>query len=162
MILDLSQVLTNSGMTLEIDGCANVGDVALNGQNIHFTEPVKVKGSVKNISGMLYLDIRCKAYFETQCSRCLDTIRRELEFEANERIAKSGTDEEVIIIDSHELDLDEVVIKSFGLELPINYICSDNCKGLCHVCGCNLNHKKCDCEDDNIDPRLAALKDFLK
>lgn len=162
MILDLSQVLANSGATVEIDGCIEFGDVALNGQNIHFTEPVSVKGSVKNISGMLYLDIKCKAYFETQCSRCLDTISRELEFEASEKIAKSAADDDVLIIDSHEFDLDETVIKSFGLELPINYICSDNCKGLCHVCGCNLNHKQCDCEDDNIDPRLAALKDFLK
>ena len=62
MILDLSQVLANSGATVEIDGCIEFGDIALNGQNIHFTEPVSVKGSVKNISCMLYLDIKCKAY----------------------------------------------------------------------------------------------------
>ena len=162
MILDLSQVLTNIGASLDIDGCTELSDVSINGQNIHFTEPVTVKGSVKNISGMLYLDIKCKAYFETQCSRCLEPVSEELEFEANERITRESTDDEVLIIDSHEFDLDETVIKSFGLELPINYMCSDNCKGLCHVCGCNLNHAKCDCEDDNIDPRLAALKDFLK
>ena len=96
------------------------------------------------------------------CSRCLDTICEELEFDVNERLAKSDIDEDVLIIDSSEFDLDETVIKSFGLELPINYMCSDNCRGLCHVCGCNLNHQNCDCEDDNVDPRLAALKDFLK
>ena len=80
----------------------------------------------------------------------------------NQKAVITSTDEDVLLIDSHEFDLDETVVKSFGLELPINYMCSDNCKGLCHVCGCNLNHEKCDCEDDNIDPRLAALKDFLK
>ncbi len=162
MILDLSQVLTNPGASLEIEGCAHVGNVSLNGQDICFTEPIKLNGTVKNISGMLYLDINCKAYFETQCSRCLDVVRESLEFQVSERIAKESTDDDVLIIGSHEFDLDETVIKSFGLELPINYVCSESCKGLCHVCGCNLNHEQCDCEDDNIDPRLAALKDFLK
>ena len=162
MILDLSQVLTNVGASLDVDENLILCDVEINGQNIHFTEPVSAKGTVKNISGVLYLELKCKATFETQCSRCLDTICEELEFEVNERLAKSDIDDDVLIIDSYEFDLDETVIKSFGLELPINYMCSDNCRGLCHVCGCNLNHQNCDCEDDNIDPRLAALKDFLK
>ena len=162
MMLDLSQVLTNVGASLDVDENLILCDVEINGQNIHFTESVTAKGTVKNISGVLYLELKCKATFETQCSRCLDTICEELEFEVNERLAKSDIDEDVLIIDSYEFDLDETVIKSFGLELPINYMCSDNCRGLCHVCGCNLNHSTCDCEDDYIDPRLAALKNFLK
>ena len=162
MILDLSQVLTNDGASLPISAKLDAEDVSINGQDIHFTLPVDVQGSVKNISGLLYLEIRCKAQFETQCSRCLDPVAAELELEVSERLEKSSTDEDVLIIDSHELDLDELVIKGFGLELPINYMCSENCKGLCHVCGCNLNHTQCDCEDDYVDPRLAALKDFLK
>ena len=162
MVLDLSQVLTNPGMSVNVDENIALCDVSINGQDIHFTKPVKVSGTVKNISGVLYMELKCNANFETQCSRCLDTVSEELDFEVNERLSKMSSDEEVLLIDSHEFDLDETVVKSFGLELPINYICSDNCKGLCHVCGCNLNHQNCDCEDDNIDPRLAALKDFLK
>lgn len=162
MILDLSQVLTADGAQLSIDGEISVEDMSLNGQDIHFTCPVEVRGNVKNISGVLSLELSCKAQFDTQCSRCLDTVSKELEFDVSERMAKSSTDDEVFIIDSHEFDLDEMVIKAFGLELPINYMCSEDCKGLCHVCGCNLNHTQCDCEDDYVDPRLAALKDFLK
>ena len=162
MILDLSQVLTNDGASLKVDAGITPDDMSVNGQDIHFTCPITVAGSVKNVSGILYLDIRCKAVFETQCARCLDTVAEELEFEINERMAKASTDEDVLIIDSHEFDLEDAVIKGFGLELPINYMCSDSCKGLCQVCGCNLNHTQCDCEDDYVDPRLAALKDFLK
>lgn len=162
MILDLSQVLTNPGMTVNVEQNVPIDDVLINGQDIHFLKPVKAFGTVKNVSGVIYLELKCSADFETQCARCLDTVSAQLDFEVNERLSKTSTDEDVLLIDSHEFDLDETVVKSFGLELPINYMCSDNCKGLCHVCGCNLNHEKCDCEDDNIDPRLAALKDFLK
>ena len=89
-------------------------------------------------------------------------MEADLDFSMEEKLSKITSDEDVIVIDSSELDLDELVIKNFCSELPINYICSEDCKGLCHVCGCNLNHTTCDCEDDYIDPRLAALKNFLK
>ena len=48
------------------------------------------------------------------------------------------------------------------MELPISFICKDDCEGLCHKCGKNLNEGTCDCEDDDIDPRMAVLKNFLK
>ena len=130
--------------------------------DIRFTEPVTVCGDIKNVSGVLYLSAQCKASFVTQCGRCLEDVRETIEFSLNEQLSKQPSCEDVIIIDSSELDLDELVISNLCSELPINYLCSEDCKGLCHVCGCNLNHTTCDCEDDYIDPRLAALKNFLK
>ena len=162
MIIDVSQVITNEGAEKVIDGELNLADFSFNGQNIHFTAPVSISGSIRNISGILYLALDCKTQFATQCGRCLDDVEADLDFSMEEKLSKITSDEDVIVIDSSELDLDELVIKNFCSELPINYICSEDCKGLCHVCGCNLNHTTCDCEDDYIDPRLAALKNFLK
>lgn len=162
MIIDVSQVITNEGAVRAIDGELNIADFTFGGQNIHFTAPVSIHGDIKNISGILYLSLDCKTQFVTQCGRCLEDVNETLDFSMTEQLSKIASDEEVIVIDSSELDLDELVIKNFCSELPINYVCSEDCKGLCHVCGCNLNHTTCDCEDDYIDPRLAALKNFLK
>lgn len=162
MIIDVSQVITNEGAVKAIDGELNAADFSFNGQDIHFTAPMSIHGDVKNISGILYLELDCKAQFTTQCGRCLEDVDQSLDFHMSERLSKVVSDEDVITIDSSELDLDELVIRSLCCELPINYVCSEDCKGLCHVCGCNLNHTSCDCEDDYIDPRLAALKNFLK
>ncbi|NMA14219.1 MAG: DUF177 domain-containing protein [Clostridia bacterium] len=41
-------------------------------------------------------------------------------------------------------------------------LCREDCKGLCPICGSNLNIKQCRCERESIDPRLAALKNFFK
>ena len=46
--------------------------------------------------------------------------------------------------------------------ITTSLLCNENCKGLCPVCGCNLNVEECSCEVEDIDPRLAVLKDFLK
>lgn len=161
MILDISQIVTNDGASQNIDGVVSCGNISFNGQDIRFTAPITAVGTIKNVSGILCLELNCKAEFDTQCARCLEAVHESMEFCVSERLSRDAADEDVIIIDSHELDLDETVMKSFCSELPINFLCSENCKGLCHVCGCNLNHTQCDCEDDYIDPRLAALKDFL-
>jgi uncharacterized protein len=161
MILDVSQIITNDGASKRIEGTVSPESFSFNGQDITFVSPVEITGDVKNISGVLYLSLSCRACFTTQCSRCMESVSETMEFSFSERLSKNAPDEDVITIDSHEIDLDDLVMRSFCSELPINYVCSKDCKGLCHVCGCNLNHTQCDCEDDYIDPRLAALKDFL-
>ena len=162
MIIDLSQVITNEGAVRAIDGEITLSDLSFNGMDISFTAPVSVCGEVKNVSGILYLTLDCRAHFDTKCGRCLEDVSESIEFAVEEQLSKLPAGEDVIIIESSELELDELVISNLCSELPINYLCSEDCKGLCHVCGCNLNHTTCDCEDDYIDPRLAALKNFLK
>jgi uncharacterized protein len=39
--------------------------------------------------------------------------------------------------------------------------CREECLGLCPECGKNLNDGPCDCQIDDIDPRLAALRALL-
>ena len=162
MIIDVSQVITNEGAVKVIDGELNLADVSFNGMDISFSAPVKIKGDIRNISGVLYLELECSASFTTKCGRCLEDVSESLDFVVSEQLSKVESGEDIIVIDSSEIDLDELVISDLCSELPINYLCSEDCKGLCHVCGCNLNHTTCDCEDDYIDPRLAALKNFLK
>ena len=36
--------------------------------------------------------------------------------------------------------------EQFVLTLPMKPLCSDDCKGLCPVCGTNLNRGTCDCK----------------
>ncbi|THB67873.1 MAG: DUF177 domain-containing protein [Desulfovibrio sp.] len=59
-----------------------------------------------------------------------------------------------------ELNVAGLLWEQFQLALPQNMICADGCKGLCPVCGSNLNQGGCDCEVDEGDPRLAALRNL--
>jgi uncharacterized protein len=43
------------------------------------------------------------------------------------------------------------------LELPLNPVCDEDCKGLCSHCGQDLNTGVCGCVEENVDPRWAAL-----
>ena len=56
--------------------------------------------------------------------------------------------DDVIILNSNEIDLKEITEQAICCALPITCLCSDDCKGLCPVCGCyHLSTK----HDDYVD-----------
>lgn len=59
-----------------------------------------------------------------------------------------------------ELDLAPAVREQLLLALPMDALCKDDCKGLCQICGGNLNTDTCSCDRHIPDPRWAGLKNI--
>jgi uncharacterized protein len=51
-----------------------------------------------------------------------------------------------------------VVREQLLLALPSYPVCQEGCKGLCSVCGANLNERDCGCDRHVPDPRWAGLE----
>jgi uncharacterized protein len=64
------------------------------------------------------------------------------------------------LTDHHELDLEPVVRDAILLAEPIAPLCEPDCPGLCVVCGLRLDEGKHDHPEDDIDPRMEALRGF--
>jgi uncharacterized protein len=56
------------------------------------------------------------------------------------------------------IDLDPILREQLLLALPGYPVCKEDCKGLCPVCGANLNDRECGCDPHVPDPRWAGLK----
>jgi uncharacterized protein len=56
------------------------------------------------------------------------------------------------------IDLDPIVREQVLLALPGYPVCQEGCKGLCSVCGANLNERDCGCDRRVPDPRWASLE----
>ena len=56
-----------------------------------------------------------------------------------------------------QIDLEQLIREQFQLSLPMKPLCRDSCRGLCPMCGSNLNSERCSCDTSWRDPRLAAL-----
>ena len=120
----------------------------------------------KNVSANL--EIRATGHF--QCDRCLANFTREFDERPSLffRLTVGGEhseieeEEDVICLreDEKEYDLSDIIAEQLGLAIPIRSLCDDECKGLCSVCGVDLNKTKCDCARDSIDPRLDQLKNI--
>jgi uncharacterized protein len=62
--------------------------------------------------------------------------------------------------DGHRIQLDPLLREQILLALPMDVLCKAECKGLCAVCGADLNLKACGCQQKIVDPRWSALKDI--
>jgi uncharacterized protein len=99
---------------------------------------------------------------ENECYRCLDPVLNEMQIEVEELYTYPNTRmSEFSIGDDAILDLAPLLRAETIIADARGALCQPNCKGLCPNCGANLNHGPCDCQDD-IDPRLAKLKELLK
>jgi uncharacterized protein len=58
------------------------------------------------------------------------------------------------------IDLDPIVREQILLAVPGYPVCDEGCKGLCSVCGANLNERDCGCDRRVPDPRWAGLKNL--
>jgi uncharacterized protein len=107
------------------------------------------------------------AAFKGECGRCLDKTFIELDVPVEELFVYPPRPEaEFSLSDDGILDLAPLLREEIILDTPIGVLCRPDCAGLCPTCGKNLNEGPCDCDRDEVDPRLAALKglkdDILK
>jgi uncharacterized protein len=100
------------------------------------------------------------APWEGHCRRCLAEARGELVAEVKELFEEGADGEEIYPLQGDQLDLEPLVRDAVLLELPLAPLCSEACQGLCPVCGINRNEGSCECEQNQRDPRWAALDDL--
>jgi uncharacterized protein len=124
--------------------------------------PLKVCGNATYDGQIVNLKGSITGIIEVQCSRCLESLDYNLNVEFDEDFSKLEHNEEIYPIEEESIELKDMVIDNIILSIPLKFLCSEECKGLCPVCGKNLNKYQCDCNKDNIDPRLAVLKDLFK
>ena len=112
----------------------------------------------------LPVQVKMRATLCSQCVRCLVEFQQPLGIDFTELYAftpRSVTDSDLILSEDGHIDLAPLVREYMLLEVPISPLCRPNCKGLCPICGQNLNEATCNHEDDEIDPRLEVLKALL-
>lgn len=107
-----------------------------------------------------------------ECSRCLRDVTEPVAIDITEEYLPSldlatgqpvATEDEpdaLRLTDHHELDLETPIREAIQLAEPIAPLCRPDCPGLCIVCGGRLDEGTHDHPDDDIDPRLEALRGF--
>jgi len=100
-----------------------------------------------------------------ECVRCLEPFDLPITLELEETFRLPGVgpkpDMTYAVNADGWLDLAPLLREQAWLAIPMKPLCSPDCRGLCPHCGANLNHESCTCEEEQIDPRLALLKDLL-
>ena len=108
------------------------------------------------------LRLRFTSALEGPCMRCLEAAGHEVSVDARE-IDQPGGGEELSspYLEAEELDIKAWARDALALALPTQIVCSEDCLGLCAVCGENLNQAGPDhAHEREPDPRWAALREL--
>jgi len=137
--------------------------------------PLKAEGLAEMLphtGGEIRVKGKVETDLEVECDRCLGRAGYHIDapFDLFYRPAGEAALEEETAIDEGEaemgfyelpgLELEDILREQVLLQLPMQRVCSETCKGICPVCGANRNESECKCETHLADDRWMALKDI--
>ena len=120
-------------------------DIECTGEGLARLTLLRIESTI-NVSGK----ITVPATFA--CSRCTEEYDIDLTVPVRMVLSRSRDhrreDEEIGhgYFEGDEIDLAERCIETVALNLPERLFCDPQCKGLCYICGANLNETECGCK----------------
>jgi len=129
--------------------------------------PVFISGRVCNRAGMLELHCHVDYMLDTKCARCLKPLQVSRSADILRPMAthvENEEDDEILIIENDCVDLRAVVEETLIFDADLVHLCSEDCKGLCPVCGNDQNVSPCSCcveaDDGAANPFAEALRNI--
>ncbi|MBQ4340846.1 MAG: DUF177 domain-containing protein [Firmicutes bacterium] len=166
MIKDLTDLLAKKYEQLTVDASVDLVSMHRGGDEIKFIEPVSINGRLYRLEDdVVFFSGYLKTSIETACGRCLEPVSESVDLDFDEVVYAEGREEDYDLIiepEGETIDIDSFILNLLDLKLPLKFLCDEECKGLCPVCGTNLNTSQCNCNDEKIDERFAMLKDLFK
>ena len=141
-------------------------DIVIEGERHHLTGQARLDRTPRG----LLVRASMAGTAACECSRCLRQLSCPVELVVEEEYLPTvdidtgarveideGEEEAYRISSRHVLDLSEAVRQYWAMALPMAPVCSEDCRGLCPICGEELSRAGHDCGNDATDARWAKL-----
>ncbi len=164
MFIDMKQLFEVEGQVIPFTHDLDMSAIELWG-TAPFDRPIRLSGRLYNRAGIVFMEYTAQMDYNLMCGRCLERQRRAEVYRFKHVLVRQLNEEDngdFIVVSGNQLDLDGLATSDILLELPSVVYCREDCKGLCPVCGANLNEKDCGCNLKQPDPRFQILSEFFK
>ncbi len=168
MLLNLSDVLTSEGKVETVSVPLEMTSFKSRLGDFLITEKSLVAFTFTNIGvDKAKVEGSAELKFDTRCDRCLEEVATVLNLVFDRVVTSPGIatedeeEDDLSFMEGYQLDVEAFVYHEILLNWPAKVLCSGECKGVCPVCGQNLNKKDCGCDTFVPDPRMAAIKDIF-
>jgi uncharacterized protein len=139
-----------------------------------FNGPVRSDITTVREYGQIRVTGRVSANITLVCARCLANYSTDIDSrftiyfskglpqEAFEEDETELGEQDLIsaIYSGDEIDLAHEIEEQVAMEVPLKPLCNDECKGLCPLCGTDLNQASCSCPSGQTNLKFSVLKDF--
>jgi len=162
--LDISNVLDVQGMSEVVTANVDLEQNGLMREN-PFKAPIRIKLKAENHLGVVSLDCVYDFTLSFCCDRCLSPVEREQTLHFSHTAVRSlagSENEEFMVLPDGILELSQLAANDILPEMPMQFLCDENCKGLCPRCGHNRNLGECGCPEESALPKMNALSSFFE
>lgn len=175
MKINLYDIMAVVGKSIKTETTLDLITGYLQGERIlvEGKEPVRIDITHTH-KDMVSVNVDTKVTVERACSRCLEAVKEDYELHifrevdiSQKKAIDSEYDEsiadtdEISYIEDCNLDVDMLILDELYTILSMGVLCKEDCKGICKVCGTNLNKSTCDCDQTVPDPRMAVFSDIF-
>jgi len=142
-------------------------------EDLRLAKPIEGEVRLSRTGRSILARAHLSTAIDGTCSRCLRAVVAPIDVDIEEEalpsididtglpVDRDAEPDALRLDDHHELDLGEPIREAISLAEPITLLCRPDCKGLCLVCGVDLNNDPDHHHaDDDIDPRFAALAEW--
>ncbi len=134
-----------------------------------FSENITVDVELNKSHNQVILNVDLKASAVFECDRCnkvfekkLNPVYKVVYFFGNEPEDNIDTNIVYLQPDADKINIAPEMRDYALLAIPMKKLCREDCKGLCPVCGTDLNEADCGCEKNGTDSRWLPLMDLKK
>lgn len=168
MLINLTDVFTSEGKVKKMSQTLDIDRVSYMGATYPVIEQSDVSLTFTNIgTGQVLLEGDMTLKVSIPCDRCLQDVEVSIDVTFSHELAApseenvQSEEEEQCFISGYDLDVETLMNNEILINMPVKVLCHEECKGICMVCGHNLNEGECGCDTFVPDPRMAAIKDIF-
>lgn len=174
MLMNLSDVFSSEGKVKKLDLPYEHDSFSYLGSEYPISDKSEIFITLTNIkAGIVLMEGKFQIAFSIPCDRCLQDVKVPLHVAFTHQIvspekenAAETSDEELFeeeqcFMLGYQLDTEALINNEILINMPVKVLCREDCRGICPVCGRNLNEGECGCDVFVPDPRMAAIKDIF-
>lgn len=167
-IVAVAGILHDLGADVVLDGDVEIPDFQAGDTLFRAAGPGHLSATVVNGGDAVVLHGSIHVDLTTECVRCLEPFPLPLDvpleglYTTPDKAEELPEDQEWYLLGHETIDIAPAIESAIRLELPFAPLHSEDCAGICPVCGCNRNLDACSCADEQDEPGpFDALKGLL-
>lgn len=168
MLVNLSDVLSSEGKVERVSVPLAMTSFETRMGEYPITQKSEVQLVMRNAGARkAKVEGHVELTFEAICDRCLTKVSVPLILDFEETVTSPDAgktedgEDDFDIMEGYQLNVEAFVYNEILVNWPMKILCRPDCKGVCPVCGKNLNDGECGCDTFVPDPRMAVIQDIF-
>ena len=169
MLVNLTDIFSSEQKVETKEIAWDADTVTVGDASYDILEKAPVILTLKNIGkGRALVKANTSFTLQLPCDRCLKPVKYSMEIAAEEEVISPEYADEIALdaeqtgfMDGYQLKVDDLIYSDIVLNWPMKILCREDCKGICRICGKDLNTGECGCDTFVPSPGLAGIKEIF-